>query len=180
MLGKRIRPRWWFAGVGFSVGAALGIGLLMGSMFSPARPEIPLHAVATHSNDSLAMATFEIDGGVEGLATLDTLTGELKVFVMNPRTFKFNMAGKTNVLAPLKVEKGKKVSLLMVSGVTRFVGAAGAGVNVAGGCVYVMDGNSGRFICYNFAFAPNALATGVEGEVVITALDGNTARTVNI
>jgi hypothetical protein len=179
MVGKRIRRWWWVAGSSFAVGLALGVGMLIGGAGS-SRSELPLFATATDRNDTLSMCTFSLGEGVEGVATLDGLTGELKVFVINPKTAKFNMAGKTNVLTPLKVERGKKVSLLMVSGMARFAGGAGAGINVGDGCLYVMDGNSGKFVCYGLAYAPNALATGVEGEVVINLLDGNTARTVNI
>jgi hypothetical protein len=178
MVGKRIRRSWWIAGSSFAVGLALGVGILIGSLRS--RPEIPLLASATHGNDTLSMCTFSIGDGVEGVATLDALTGELKVFVINSKTYKFNMGGKTNVLTPLKIEKGKKVSLLMVSGGARFAGASGAGVNAGDGCLYVMDGNSGKFVCYGLTYVPNALATGVDGEVGINLLDGNTARTVNI
>jgi hypothetical protein len=178
MVGKRMRRSWWIAGSSLAVGLALGVGVMIGSLRS--RPELPLLASATHSNDTLTMCTVSVGEGVEGIATLDSITGDLNVFVINPKTAKFNMAGKTNVLATLKIEKGKKVSLLMVSGQVRFAGAAGAGVNAGDGCLYVMDGNSGRFACYGLTYAPNALATGVEGPIGINLLDGNVARTVKL
>src|SRR5688572_1842164 len=89
MVGKRIRRSWWIAGSSFAVGLALGVGVLIGSQ--RLRPEIPLLAIATHGNDTLSMCTFSIGDGVEGVATLDAITGELKVFVINPKTYKFNM-----------------------------------------------------------------------------------------
>jgi hypothetical protein len=139
-----------------------------------------VRAEGTHGNDTLVMTTFLIDEGVEGLATLDALTGELKVFVLNPKSAKFSMAGKRIVLTDLKVAAGKKVSFLMVPGKTRFAGAGGAGAVVAPGVLYVMDGNTGKFACYGIAYPPGALATGVEAALEITPLDANAARTIKL
>jgi hypothetical protein len=121
-----------------------------------------------------------IDDGAEGLATLDTVTGDLRVFVLNPKTGKITLAGKRNLLADLKVAKGGKVSLLMVAGVTRFVGAAGAGMTPAPGVVYVMDGASGKFVAYGLTYPAGALAAAAEAELTITPLDGNTARSIKL
>jgi hypothetical protein len=161
MLGKR---HWfWLAAV---------IAVLVGGSRASAD--------GTHGNDTLVMSTVVIDEGVEGLATLDTITGELRVFVLNPKAGKFTLGGKRNLLADLKIEKGRKVSLLMVSGVTRFAGAAAPGAVAAPGVIYIMDGNTGKFIGYGLTYPPGALAAAAEAEIVITPLDANTARTVKI
>jgi hypothetical protein len=165
MIGRQL-VKWFIAGL-FCVAFTLAVS-------NSAQAE------ATHGNDTLVMSTFLLEDGVEGLATLDSLTGELKVFVINPKTGKFTLGGKRNLLSDLKIERGKKVSLLMVSGVTKFAGAAGAGATFASGVLYVMDGNTGKFVAYSIAYPPGALAAAAEVAVEITPLDGNTARTIKL
>lgn len=166
------------------IGLALGVGLLVGALIGsryarPAQPEIPLHALATHGTDTMAICTFPVSDGTEGLATLDFLTGELRLFVMNNRTYAFTLIGKTNVLVDLKIEKGKKLNLLMVPGATQFVRGGGA-LQPAGAALYVCDANSGAFVAYGMAYPGSALAAAVRSEIVIKRLDVGLARSLNL
>jgi hypothetical protein len=184
MRGTRLRRTWWIAASGAAVGFALGVGLLLGTLIGQRtarveRPEIPLHALATHGTDTMAMCTFPLNESSEGLATLDYLTGELRVFVMNNRGYTFSLVGKTNVMADLKIEKGKKVNFLLVSGSTNFVRGGGA-LQPASSTLYVCDANSGAFVAYGMAYAANALATVTPSEIVIKRLDVGLARSLNL
>lgn len=182
MLARKSRRIWWIAGSGFAVGLALGIGLFAGSFFASSnapRPEIPLHALATHGTDTMAICTLPIEEGMEGLATLDFLTGELRIFVMNSRAYTFTLVGKTNVLGDLKVERGKKVNLLMVSGQTTFV-RGGAGANPANSTLYVCDANTGAFVAYGMLYPRTALAAAAPAVMEIRKLDIGVARSLNL
>lgn len=179
MLSRTSRRRLWAAGSGLMVGVALAVGVFIGSRQAPPRTELPLHALATHGTDTMAMCTLPIADSAEGLATLDFLTGELRVFVMNNRAYTFSLVGKTNVLADLKLEKGKKVNMLMVSGQTNFVRGGGP-LQPAGSTLYVCDANTGAFVAYGLAYPANALAAATPAEIVIKRLDVGLARSLNL
>jgi len=184
MRGRMQRRMWWAASGGMLVGFALGVGMLLGNLMGrrdtvSARPEIPLHALATHGTDTMAMCTFPLNESSEGLATLDYLTGELRVFVMNNRGYTFSLVGKTNVMADLKIEKGKKVNFLLVSGSTNFIRGGGT-LQPASATLYVCDANSGAFVAYGMAYPANALATVTPAEIVIKRLDVGLARSLNL
>src|SRR5688500_16615031 len=90
--------------VGLAIGGAMTVGVLMGrrvvtgGAFSGLEA-LKLKAMASHGGDNFAIATGPVDDEVEGLFTLDFLTGDLQCFVPNPRTgavggwFKVNIAG---------------------------------------------------------------------------------------
>lgn len=184
MLSRKSRRRWWIAGSGFMVGLALAAGVVVGNYSAsrssiPSTNEIPLHALATHGTDTMAICTLPIAENSEGLATLDFLTGELRVFVMNNRSGTFTLRGGRNVLADLKLEKGKKVNLLMVSGQTSFI-RGGGGLQPAHAALYVCDANTGAFVAYGFAYPATALAAVAEAELGIKPLDVGVARTINL
>jgi hypothetical protein len=178
---RRTRRRWWIAGTGFAVGLALGIGMLLGNLLggrdAAPRPEIPLHALATHGTDTMAICTMPIEDGVEGLATLDFMTGELRVFVMNNRSYTFTLVGKYNVLADLKVDRTKKINLLMVSGQTTFI-RGGAAANPANSTIYVCDANSGAFVAYGMLYPRTALAAAAPAAIEIRRLDIGVSRNI--
>lgn len=184
MLSRKSRRRLWVAGSSVMVGVALAAGVLLGSYLGNRNAatnshEIPLHALATHGTDTMAMCTLPIAESSEGLATLDFLTGELRVFVMNNRSYTFTLIGKTNVLADLKLEKGKKVNMLMVSGQTNFIRGGGT-LQPAQATLYVCDANTGAFVAYGFAYPATALAAVTPAEVMIKRLDIGLARSLNL
>ena len=84
------------------------------------RPHAPLHASATHGQDSFAIATGEVDLNLEGIYFLDMITGELTGYVINPNNGKFTTLYKHNVLKDM-VELTKP-RFLMVTWASAFCG----------------------------------------------------------
>ncbi len=83
------------------------------------------------------------------------------------------------VLGDLKVERGKKVNLLMVSGQTTFV-RGGAGANPANSTLYVCDANTGAFVAYGMLYPRTALAAAAPAVMEIRKLDIGVARSLNL
>src|SRR5262245_43601067 len=96
-------------------GVWLVVGVLIGLFVGAMAPNAPLHASATHGEESFALATGDIDVGLEGVFFLDMVTGELTGFVINPNTRRFTTAYKHNVLKDLG--EVSKPRFLMVTGV---------------------------------------------------------------
>jgi hypothetical protein len=92
------------------------------------------------SNDSFAMATGPVDEDVDGVMTLDFLSGELQCAVLNRRTGKFGGLFKANVAADLGV--AQNTNYLMTAGRVNMPGQVGNSV------IYVMDTSSGNFAAY--------------------------------
>ncbi len=176
MLKRITRRPWLMLGAGLTMGLLIGVGMLVGSLvgasYASRTPtlELPLHAVATHGTETMAMATTAMGEGMEGLVTLDYLSGELRIFTLSGRTGKFTLVGKTNVLVDLAVEKGKKVNFLLVTGSAQFI-RGGASLNPAGSTIYVCNANTGAFVAYGMAFNATQFAQAVPTEVAIKKLD---------
>lgn len=180
---KTRRMRQWLA-VGFSVGLALGLGVAIGLVAGGgskkgAVEELSLHALATHGNDSMAIATGPMTDGMEGLVTLDFLTGELKLFVLSDRNGKFILAGRQNVFADLAVEKGKKPAFLLTMGGSSFV-RGGAALQPGGSTIYVCDANTGNFMAYGIQYNATAYKAITPSEAVLVKLDAGKARDLNL
>jgi len=153
------------AAFGLAIAGALGLGVYWGQQTaaSPALPgleELRLRAMASHGSDNFAIATGPVDEEVEGLFTLDFVTGDLQCFVINPRTVGLGGWFKANVAADLGVERGKKPHYLIATGNFTAPGAAGNQRPAASLC-YVVDANTGDAVCYTFPWARSATAVGV-------------------
>lgn len=154
-------------GAGVAIGLLVGAGMMIGTVYtlnSADRtadfplPETLLHATASHSGESMAMATGRIDSDVEGLFALDYLTGELQCFVVNPRNPQGGFGGifKHNVVTDLGVEQGKKPNYILLTGGANFL--RGGGISAPAECiVYVADANSGHFACYGLPWNRTAV-----------------------
>ncbi len=172
------------AGWGVAVGLAAGIGMTVGVVvtlyfYSVAElgfPQIPLYASATHSADTLAVATGLVDDEVEGLYVLDYLTGELQCAVLNYRVGKFNSLFRTNVLNDLGIDPAKKrPNYLMVTGLSNFLRGSAAsrpGLSV----VYVVDANTGRFAAYGLPWRRELASAGRPQQGALVLLDAGIAR----
>ena len=138
--------------VGLAIGGALATGVYLGMQaddgHTAALNELRLKASASHGSDSFAMATGDISDGVEGLFCLDFLTGDLTCFVINPRNGSIGGLFKTNVIADLPTEKGKKPAYVLVTGGFQARGGNYGGSTIAGTLVYVADANSGMVAAY--------------------------------
>jgi hypothetical protein len=151
--------------IGLTIGAALALGVWLGqrgpvAAALPGLEELKLKAMASHGTDTFAIATGPIDDDVEGLFTLDFLTGDLTCFVINPRNGLFGGMFKANVSNVLKVEKGKKPNYLMVTGTIQTSGTAG-GQRPAGSLCYVVDANTGDVAAFTFPWVKAATTVGV-------------------
>ncbi len=163
-----IRRPVWFLGTGFLLGLLVGVGMLVGALVTWSStqptaltfPETPLHAMATDSCDTFAMATGLISDGVEGVFFLDYLTGDLQCWVLNSRTGQLGGQFRHNVVLDLGVEQGKKPRYLMVTGAASFRRGT-SGMSPADSLVYVADANTGHFAAYALPWDRNSAARGM-------------------
>lgn len=161
------RSRWAFVG-GLSLGLAVGVGMLIGSLAasrnagsSSLPAELRLNAMGTHGADTFAICTGPIAEGMEGVFLLDFLTGELQCMVPNARTGALGGLYKHNVYADLKVEAGtnKKPQFLMVTGTAQFRSGAVSTTRPAGCILYVADAQSGNWVAYSLPW-DSSIASG--------------------
>jgi hypothetical protein len=141
--------------------------------------EQQLHAMATHGGDSMAIATGEIDEGVEGVFILDFITGELTCQVLNARTGFLGGLFKQNVVSDLGVEQGKQPKYLMVTGslVTR---QSISNVRPARSIVYVADSNTGRYVAYMLPWNPQLANAGGAQAAAMMPIGRGSVRNVAI
>jgi hypothetical protein len=150
---------------GLTLGGAMTLGVLLGVSLSgrgaavsglPSLADLKLKAAASHGTDTFAIATGYVDEDVEGLYTLDFLTGDLQCFVVNPRTGATGGWFKANVAAVLAVERGKKPNYLLATG---HINPAG-GQRAAASICYVVDANTGEVAAFTFPWAKAATSVG--------------------
>ncbi len=125
----------------------LAAGVLLGIALSAYLPDAPLHAVATATQDNLIVATGAVDGDGEAVYVLDTLTGDLKAWVLGPTSGKFEQAFLYNILNDLNVDVSKGPKYVVVTGTQNFRLRAGS-MQMANSVVYVAELTSGRLAAY--------------------------------
>lgn len=167
--GNRINT-WGMLAVGLMLGLAIGGALAMGvwigqrgeaAIAAAGLADVKLKASASHGSDTFAIATGPVDEDVEGLYTLDFLTGDLHCFVINPRNGNFGGMFKANVANVLKVERGKKPSYLLATGTINVGGGGYGGGRPAASVCYVVDANTGQVAAFSFPWAKAATSAGV-------------------
>jgi hypothetical protein len=170
--------------LGLTIGGAMTVGVLLGQRTNsvaqlPGFEDLRLKAMASHGGDNFAIATGPVDDEVEGLFTVDYLTGDLQCFVPNPRTG--GMAGmfKANVANDLAVERGKKPYYLIATGQFNFASSTG-NQRPASCLVYIVDANSGDVACYTFPWNKSATAAGVTQATPMTLAGKWKARNIAI
>lgn len=180
------RPRLMLV-VGLTMGLLVGVGMMVGTLVgvghqqpaSLTMPETVLNATASHGGKTFAIATGPVDTDVEGLFTLDFLTGELQCRVIYPRQGQFGGLFKYNVIADLGAEAGKEPDYVMVTGQANF--QRGATANTPAGCVvYVADGNTGNFAAYTFMFNRTMYRAGAPQQGTFTLLGVGKAREIAV
>jgi hypothetical protein len=168
MLRRRRIKAWGMVAIGLMIGLAIGGGVAAGVWLGqrgatanlPGLADLHLKAMASHGSDTFAIATGPIDDDVEGLFTLDFLTGDLNCYVINPRNGAIGGWFSANVANVLKVEKGKKPSYLLVTGNIQTTGTAG-GQRPAASLCYVADSNTGDVAAFTFPWVKAATNVGV-------------------
>ncbi len=173
------------AGLGF--GLVLGVGMLIGSLATRVAdqgggvtfPAVPLHASATDSGETFAMATGLITDGVEGVFFLDFLTGDLQCWVLNNRTGQMGGHFRHNISGDLGIIQGKKPRFLMVTGVAPIVRASSA-VRPADSIVYVADATSGNFAAYALPFNRNAFNSNAPQIMPMRLIGKGSARNIEL
>jgi hypothetical protein len=164
-----------------SVGAACAV-LQWSGAWEKARIrslETRLHAAASHSSDTLAVATGYIDQGVEGIFVLDFISGYLTCGVLNPRSGQIAGLFRRNVAADLGVVQGKQPKYLMVTG---YFDAKGTVSNTrpALSLVYVADSTTGRYVGYMLPWNSQALNANRPQIQNLVPIGGGSARNVAI
>lgn len=190
MAMKRFRSRSTWLLAGLTLGLLVGVGSALGVVYltrpaevasvatPPGWPQgLPLHASTAATSETMAMATGRIDDQVEGLYTLDFLTGDLNCFVLSPRLGKFVGWFKINVTTQLPVERGKKPQYVLATGNWEPVGGS-TNQRPANSVVYVADANTGMFAAYTFPWAKGAASANVAQSTPMVYLDGNKARNI--
>jgi hypothetical protein len=170
-----------------AAGLLLGlmIGGAMGVLFSKRSPklaasaglkDLQLKAMASHGTDTFAIATGPIDDNIEGLFTLDFLTGDLQCFVINPRNMSVGGIFRSNVANHLGVERGKKPNYLMTTGTLNVSG----GARMAASICYVVDANTGAVAAFGFPWAKAMTTAGAPQAAEMTVLGKWKARSVEL
>jgi hypothetical protein len=154
------------------------IGLLVGISLSGVLPQTPIHASATHGQDSFAIATGMVDnaGEIEAVYFLDFLTGDLRAGVLSYRTGKFLSLFQYNVMSDLVTPGQKNPRFLMVTGIANF--RAGFGnTQPARSVVYVAEASGGQMGVYAIPFSPAMQTANVAQAGSFILLDKKKFRT---
>ena len=172
-------------GLGIAAGLLLTLAAAGGYFFGRSGDEIPtiewphreVRADSAAMGQQFAVCTGFIDQE-EGICTLDFLTGDLQISVLNRRTGEWGGIFKGNVLSELTPEKGKPSKYLLVSGQVAFQRALAGGGNVLPArCVfYVLDENTGKFGAYGILWSPTMAAQGQPQQGAIRAFAVGVAR----
>jgi hypothetical protein len=169
-----------------TLGLLAGIGAASSVLYfsRPAAPAgwpqgVPLHGATASTSETMAIATGRIDDDVEGLYTLDFLTGDLQCFVLNPRSGKFVGWFKTNVTNQLPVERGKKPQYLLATGEWSPAGFQTT-QRPCQSVVYVADANTGLFMAYYLPWVKGAATTGLTQSTAMIPLEGQKIRNIPV
>jgi hypothetical protein len=163
---------------GLAIGLAVAVGYAWGTNWGRGS-EVKLNAMSGYGTETFAMVTGPVDDTAEGVFLLDYLTGDLQCYVINPRTGKFGAWFKRNVVADLRVERGKKPSFTMATGMVNF--PRGGSLKRPANCVvYVADANTGRFAAYTIPWTPGAFAAVIPQADEMILIDAGIARAVEV
>ena len=174
------------AGLGLALGGAMTLGILVGQREHNAAnmlglQELKLKAAASHGSDTFAIATGQVDDEIEGLYTLDFVTGDLQCFVLNSRTG--GMAGRfmINVNDPkiFGAKRGKKPNFLLTTGMFSG-GASTGGARPAASVCYVVDANTGDVAAFGFPWQRSVTTAGGIQATPMVLLGKWQARSVDL
>jgi hypothetical protein len=165
------RACWLVFGVLVGVAAVVAGRLLL---------ETPVYATATHGVDSFAIATGELDEGLEAIYFLDFLTGELKAAVLNVRNGKFLCTyAYANIPKDLGLDQVKNPRYLMVTGTADMRRGSGP-YRLGRGIVYISELNSGAVAAYAIPWDPGSYSRQIPVNGTFVPLDRIKFRDVEV
>lgn len=129
----------------------LVIGLLAGMAISTIWPHEPVQAAATDRSAQFAIVTVNVQAQIdplEGVFTLDFLTGDLKGAVLSRQTGKFTAFYYRNVASDFTVDRNAKLSYAITSGNATLQARGGA--TPATSLLYIAELTSGKVNAYGF------------------------------
>ena len=156
-------------------------GLICGVVLALAMrwaPESQLHAVASHSQDTCAVATGFLQEDVEAFFFLDYITGDLRGTALNTQTGKFAALFHRNVLADLGMSGAANAKFTLVTGQAR-LSNRGSAIRPGLSVVYVTDQTSGATAAYGVPTVPNLRQRG-QGPTEFVLLDTAQFRNVQL
>lgn len=155
------------------------IGLVIGVSLSGVLPQTPVHAVATHGEDSFAIATGLVQDEIEAIYFLDFLTGDLRAAVLSFQTGKFLSFFTYNVSADLMQPGTKNPKYLLVTGIADFRRGFG-NIQPGRSVIYVAEATSGQIAAYALPWAPQLQTAGRPQTGNLVFLDKKKFRTAAI
>lgn len=142
------------------------VGLILGGFL----PHSPIHGTVTDRNDPMAMATVEVDSGLEAVFFLDSRNGDLTGTVFNSAKQPpvVGVTYRYNVLKDLEVTAANP-KFLMVAG--KFpLNSAGGVTQFAPSVIYVYEVDSGKTAMYGIPFNKDGLSRSAGANVALTML----------
>jgi hypothetical protein len=160
---------------------ALGVaaGLIVGLNVAGIWPQVPLHAVATHGQDTFAICTAPMDDEVEAVFILDDVTGDLKAAALNMQMRRFNTFFEYNVIRDLPAPNTKNPHYRIVSGFANIRQSVQAG-QVARSVIYVAEVTSGQLVAYGVPWVSGRANGAIPVQTTLIPLDRWQFRTTPI
>jgi hypothetical protein len=147
-----------------------------------ALPEDVLKAAAAVGDERFYAATGPIDGDVEGLFTLDPLTGTLQcsvIYVNGPLASQVGAVFQHNISDDFPLDRNKQPHYLMLTGQANFP-RGGMQNRPASSVCYVIEVNTGKFVAYGIAWNAGAVMAGQTQKGKFVLLGIGTVRPENV
>jgi len=165
----------------------LVVGLLGGLLLAGFWPDAPLHAVATDSVDTFAVATGALDADIEAVIMLDFITGQMKGRALGVQSYKFQAYYEANVIMGLtsaitdlnariktanrlrerknlpaieELQAPEKPRFLLVTGGANLRRGGGTRGRPGMSVIYVVETTTGIVLAYGMTWAPEIVNQG--------------------
>jgi hypothetical protein len=158
----------------------LVIGLIVGVSLSGVLPQTPVHAMATHGQDSFAIATGLVQDDIEAIYFLDFLTGDLRAAVLSFQTGKFLSFFTYNVSSDLSQPGAKNPRYLLVTGIADFKRGFTGNIQPGRSVIYVAEATSGQVAAYALPWSSQLQIAGRPQTGNLVPLDKKKFRNVAI
>lgn len=147
--------------------AWLGLGVVLGMAMAGIWPQSRAHAVATDRFEGYAICTGLVDGDIEAVYMLDSLTGQLQAAVMSTQQAQFTNFYTRDIMTDLALPANSNPRFLMVTGIGRMVGRGGSGLNRSSlSLLYVAEVTTGKIAVYTLPWTGNTNAAPVASSLI--------------